>query len=130
MSENQQSKNEQTIRDRLYVFVNTLGIPMREFAKKCGIYETTIYSSERFMGNDLLQRIYKAYPELNPTWLQLGTGAMLRVIKTKDMEIIARLDKENMRLTEQIALMEGQITRLLIMLEERDKIISKLIEKM
>lgn len=45
------------------------------------------------------------------------------------MEIIARLDKENMRLTEQIALIERQITRLLIMLEERDKIISKLIEK-
>ena len=106
-----------------------------------------------------LFKIYTAFPELNPRWLQFGEGEMLRTIATNVLDgkslqsadsedylilsqkelknaliefskAILLVDKQMELYAESIAQKDEQISRLLAMVEEKDKMIAKLVERL
>ncbi len=114
--------------ERLMFFIKYIGLSVSDFAFSCGIKETDIYtvSTGREM---IVHRICSAYPRLNPAWLHTGRGNMERVKQlssTKDSKVELKNDK----LIQIIRHKDTQISRLLNLIEERDKMLSKLIDNL
>jgi hypothetical protein len=64
---------------RIREFVKHLGITQKEFCEKCAIKQPDLSSNKtNNIGRIKRMRIYQAYPELNPLWLEYGVGSMLQ----------------------------------------------------
>ena len=66
-----------TIKERIKIFCDTMTIPEMEFCRKAGIAESFIKNLTGGIRGTSLEKIYKAYPRLNPMWLEYGEGDML-----------------------------------------------------
>lgn len=67
----------QTIKDRILLFINYLGIGQSKFEKSCGLSNGYINNSKGNFGAKKINDILKSYPELNHSWLLKGEGEML-----------------------------------------------------
>lgn len=72
MSENQ------TIKDRIKIFINYLGIGQSKFEKECNLSNGYINNLKGNIGTSKLEYILKTHPELNINWLVYGEGEMLK----------------------------------------------------
>lgn len=65
-------------RERLKVFVGTLGVSETFFLSKCGFTATVFSKLAKMPNEETLKKITNAYPQLNIEWLRDGSGEMLR----------------------------------------------------
>lgn len=68
----------QTVKDRLKIFIKYLGIGQAKFEKKCNLSNGYINNSKGNYGASKLDYILKTFPELNRDWLLYGEGEMLK----------------------------------------------------
>lgn len=71
-----------SITKRVKDVVDYSGLTIRDFAKKIGIPQTTLYSQlsgHRSISIITIQKIVKAYPEIEERWLLIGDGQMLSI---------------------------------------------------
>lgn len=66
-----------TIKDRLKGFLEHMDIGRKEFANRTGVSETILSNMSENIRNSTLERIYRAFPMLNPEWLEYGEGNMI-----------------------------------------------------
>lgn len=71
-------KKTNPVKERIKAFVASLGISEREFCRKIGVSSGYIESIKQSISPKVMQTIGMHYPELNPIWLLLGNGEMLR----------------------------------------------------
>ena len=72
-----EGETHETIKDRLKHFLEHMNIGRKEFSKRTGISETLISNMSDSLRNSSLERIYRAFPMLNPEWLEYGDGKMI-----------------------------------------------------
>ena len=72
--------NISTIKDRLILFIESMGISKQLFFSEMGIAQSNFRGSnmKSSIGSDKVVKILTAYPSLSPGWLMLGEGDMLR----------------------------------------------------
>lgn len=77
-------KNPQ-IKSRLLLFLENQGITKTDFSKKTGISYSNIKGSAQKseLGGEQISKILEVFSELNPEWLLLGIGEMLRKSPTR-----------------------------------------------
>ena len=68
------------ISDRLSIYITSLGQSTGYFAERCGLKPSSIATLNENSNASTFNKIYTAYPQLNPRWLQLGLGDMLRTV--------------------------------------------------
>lgn len=66
-----------TIKERTLEFINYLGIKMVDFERQCDLSSGYVTSMRKGFGEDKLNNVLKAYPNLNREWLLYGEGNML-----------------------------------------------------
>ncbi len=67
-----------TIKERLIVFIKSLGIGQGAFEKKVGLSNGYVNNIRKSIQPDKLQKIALIYPNLNTGWLMVGDGEMLK----------------------------------------------------
>ena len=67
-----------TVKDRIKIFISSLGLTNQRFEIECGLSNGYIANMRKGVGNDALERISNKYPELNTGWLLTGEGVMLK----------------------------------------------------
>ena len=68
----------QTVKERLKIFIKYLDIGQGKFEKTCGFSNGNINNSKGNFGASKIEDILKKYPELNRVWLMTGEGEMLK----------------------------------------------------
>lgn len=68
---------EQTVKERLILFVRTKNISQKKFETLAGLSNGYLNNLKNSPTVDKLQSILKAFPELNRRWLLTGEGEML-----------------------------------------------------
>lgn len=68
----------QTIKDRLIIYINHLGISVRKFEIECELSNGYIKNIRQSIMPDKLRKIALCYPDLNTGWLMTGEGEMLK----------------------------------------------------
>ena len=139
----------QSIKDRLLIFIAHLGIGQARFEKACNLSNGYINNSKGNFGAAKIDDILKTYPQLNRDWLMSGEGEMLKKTDIKgnnnivqtgivhgnntqgNNTILTESDKERLLnilemnskslliKDEQIDKFQKQIDRLLTLLEKR-----------
>ena len=68
------------IKDRVIEYLKTNGITKQDFCKETGIsYANMVGNSLKSeLGGEQIALIFMKYPNINPDWLMLGKGEMLR----------------------------------------------------
>lgn len=72
----------QTVKDRAYLFCRYKKIPVAQFEQRCGLSNGYISSMRRGFGREKLENVLREYPELNRDWLLYGEGEMLNDMTT------------------------------------------------
>lgn len=75
---------EQTIKQRLMLFIEHLGISMNAFERECGLGKRYVANIRKSIQPDTLEKIALTYPQLNKGWLMTGEGTMLKETNTSD----------------------------------------------
>ena len=70
--------DNQSIKDRLKIYIKYLGIGQSKFEKQCNLSNGYINNSKGNFGASKLEYILKLHPELNREWLLTGEGEMLK----------------------------------------------------
>lgn len=68
----------QTIKDRLILYIKHLNISVRKFEENCDLANGYIKNIRLSITPDKLRKISLHYPELNTGWLMTGEGEMLK----------------------------------------------------
>lgn len=68
----------QTVKERLILFIRSLNISQAKFEKQCGFANGYVNNIRKSITTDKLQQIALNYPELNKGWLLTGEGEMLK----------------------------------------------------
>lgn len=76
-------------KDRLLLFITYKGIGQGKFEEVCGISNGYVNNNKGSFGASIVNRIHKAFPELNIEWLTTGDGDM---IKDGESEAVAILN--------------------------------------
>lgn len=71
---------EETVRDRLYKFIQYLNMSVRQFELKWGVASGYVRNISKGIGNEHLTNLCKQYPILDLNWLYTGSGSMLKNI--------------------------------------------------
>lgn len=74
----------ETQRDRLFVFIASLGCSVREFERLLGVSNGTIRHLNDTLSANIKERVATVFPQLNMDWLLLGCGNMLNNSATGD----------------------------------------------
>lgn len=77
---------ETTVKQRLIEFINYLKITKNAFEENCGLSLRAVSNIKSTIRDDTLKKILLRYPELNPEWLMLGEGSMLRASTPQIMQ--------------------------------------------
>ena len=65
------------IKERLLIFVKSLGVSRSEFERRSCLSNGYINNIREGMGADKVENVLRAYPQLNRNWLLTGEGEML-----------------------------------------------------
>lgn len=68
----------QTIKDRLILYIKHLGISIRKFEAECELANGYIKNIRQSITPDKLRKIALHNPDLNTGWLMTGEGEMLK----------------------------------------------------
>lgn len=68
----------QTIKDRLILYIKHLKLSVRKFEENCDLANGYIKNIRLSITPDKLRKISLHYPELNTGWLMTGEGDMLK----------------------------------------------------
>lgn len=71
-------KKTVVVKERLKEFIATLGVSEREFCRNIGVSSAYVESIKQSISPKVMQTIGIQYPQLNPLWLLLGKGEMLK----------------------------------------------------
>lgn len=144
-----------TVKSRLYQFKDYLGVTTRSFEMSIGVANGYLRQLKKTPTFVTLEKIYTAYPDLNPIWLLKGAGSMLKCgesgnSSTSVLEIsqsnvfsdnsvagagadaemlkmeIKRLSESVAQKDEQIEYFKEQIRELMQSLKAKDNLIEKL----
>ncbi|MBR1719806.1 MAG: LexA family transcriptional regulator [Phocaeicola sp.] len=74
---------ETTVKERIMSFISTKGISIREFEKRSGLSNGYIKSLKGSPTVSRMSMIIRAFPEINPKWLQFGEGDMFKEGETQ-----------------------------------------------
>lgn len=67
-----------SLRSRLVAFIRHEGLSIRAFESSIGVSNGYVKNIKDSIGSDKLTKLFAAYPTLNPQWLLLGEGDMVR----------------------------------------------------
>lgn len=70
--------NNQTIKDRLFLYIEYKGISARRFSTECGFSANYATNISKGIPEDKVNTISVHFPDLNTSWLMTGEGSMLR----------------------------------------------------
>lgn len=85
---------EQTVKQRLTLFIKQKGLTGRSFARLMGLPETFVSSMRNSTSDENLHKIFVKFPDLNPTWLLTGEGEMLRKGPRNEVEDLTPAEQE------------------------------------
>lgn len=68
----------QTIKERLFAYIEYKNISARRFSTECGFSPTYATNISKGIPEDKRNIISRHYPDLNTSWLMTGNGTMLR----------------------------------------------------
>lgn len=68
----------QTIKDRLFFFIEGQGISVRKFERMCGLSNGYVKGIRQSIQPDKLELIAEQFPMLSKAWLMTGEGEMLK----------------------------------------------------
>ncbi|EJX04472.1 hypothetical protein EVA_07422 [gut metagenome] len=66
------------IKERTYKFIDFKGLSVKRFEELCNLSNGYISSMRKGFGEEKLNNVLNAFPELNREWLLYGEGEMLR----------------------------------------------------
>lgn len=105
-----------TINQRLILFLEKLGKTRNEFASTLATSSRNVYNyldEGRAPSVDFLQRVLTRYPSLDPGWLLMGEGEMIRgngdVLRSR----LEAVECENKLLRQQLSEKDVQIGKLI-----------------
>lgn len=101
------AENE-TIKERLILFIRHLNIGQGKFETRCGLANGYVNNIRRSITPEKLQQIARQYPELNAGWLMTGEGEMLKESTTNVGEISGNGNTVGMTVTQTIGENSGQ----------------------
>lgn len=107
--------------DRIFRYFDIKGIKPTAFEKKIGLSNGYLGKMEKRnadIGEGILIKIIENCPDLNPEWLILGVGEMLRKQTSIDEFVQSDIEKKIEK--------DKRLTELLSMLTAKDKEIAKL----
>lgn len=78
------------LKERLLLYINSLGITKSEFERKSGLSNGYLNKLKGYVGQEKLNCILEAYPDLNRVWLLTGEGEM-----TKSAQSVGNISNSN-----------------------------------
>lgn len=75
-AESQQLENENSIKGRLQIYLNSKHLTKADFYKQTGLANGFIEKTGRYLNEGSAQKICDAFPELNMKWILYGDGNM------------------------------------------------------
>ena len=66
------------VKERIYFFVKAKGITIKKFEEDSQLSNGYVSSMRKSLGEEKLNNVLKAFPELNRDWLLYGEGEMLK----------------------------------------------------
>lgn len=112
---------EDGVKERLTAFLRKKGINNSEFGRRTGTSSAYVSSIRQSISTDVLEKIAKAFPDLNVEWLLLGTGEMYRADTVTQNGHINQNDNGSNTVN------GGEAGELIEMLKKRDEQIDRLI---
>lgn len=119
--EQKNRENISEIKRRILQFVDFLNITREEFYKKVSLNGANFRGKSALseLSGDKIANILRCYPDLNPDWLLLGDGDILRsdcknLTKTNnltELTMIADLARENGQLQAENAALKKELAR-------------------
>lgn len=85
----------ETIKSRVYAFLEHIGMPVSRFEEKCGLSNGYISSMRKGFGANKLNNVLNEFPELSRDWLLFGEGEMLKKTAPLSDSVRARLRSES-----------------------------------
>lgn len=70
--------DNQTIKDRVYLFCEYKKISIKQFESLCGMSNGYVAAMRKGFGMEKLNNVLKQFPEINREWLLFGEGEMLK----------------------------------------------------
>lgn len=69
---------EQTVKERLKVFINHKGLSVNNFEKICSLSQGFVKNIGKTIGTDSIGKILHKFPDLSQNWLINGYGEMIK----------------------------------------------------
>ena len=124
------------IQERLEALLEHLKLNQKEFSKKTGISENTISHAKKgkhIPNIEFFNSIYRMLPNLNATWLYMGSGEMFNGTKTTLQETsksiikkVSRIRLNEIDCNEELEKAEQEILYLKNQVENKNQIIELL----
>ena len=115
----------ETVKARTIQFIKQKGITKKFFEEKCGLSTGYVTSMRKGFGNEKLNNVLQAFPELNRDWLLYGEGDMLLGDVSGSNNAIGRESVVNVNESETISNLiavikkeQEQIDRMLSIIED------------
>lgn len=86
---------EETVRDRLYKFIQYLNMSVRQFEIKWGVASGYVRNISKGIGNEHLTNLCKQYPILDLNWLYTGSGSMLKNISENSGNLLKQIENDD-----------------------------------
>ncbi len=105
---------DESVKDRLLIFIKHLGVSKLKFEKEIGVSCSYINKLRHKPSDKVLSSILSRFPELNKVWLLSGVGDMIVNPTIKDdANLVSVLRDEIAYLKEQINIKDATIAQLL-----------------
>lgn len=121
---------ENSVHDRLLIFINSLNLNVNSFAKQLGVNPTVVHNVVKGRRTkpsfDLIHKIKLEYTYLNLDWLIIGEGEMLLSINNIVEEPRATYQKKNKK----IGALEKEMGSMRAAVERLQKDVKKIKKKL